>query len=117
MRTGRPMPALTLSVEEREALERWRRGPKPAQRRARRAEVVLGAAAGKTNTALARELRWTSQTVGRWRGRFLERRLDGLLDEPRPGAPRRIGDADVERVLTLTLGTAPADATPWRTRE
>jgi len=116
MRTGRPMPALTLSVEEREALERWRRRPKTAQALARRAEVVLGAAAGKTNTALARELRWTSQTVGRWRGRFLERRLDGLLDEPRPGAPRRIGDADVERVLTLTLETAPADATHWSTR-
>src|SRR3990167_9581837 len=116
MRTGRPMPALTLSVEEREALERWRRRPKTAQALARRAEVVLGAAAGKTNTALARELRCTSQTVGRWRGRFLERRLDGLLDEPRRGAPRRIGDADVERVLTLTLETAPADATHWSTR-
>ena len=116
MRTGRPMPTLTLSAEEREALERWARRPKTAQALARRAEVVLGAAAGKSNTVLAREVRWTNQTVGRWRARFRERRLDGLLDEPRPGAPRRIGDSDVERVLTLTLETAPRDATHWSTR-
>ena len=116
MRTGRPMPTLTVSDEERETLERWARRPKTAQALARRAEVVLGAAAGASNSALARELRWTGQTVGRWRSRFLERRLDGLLDEPRPGAPRRIGDADVERVLTLTLETAPQDATHWSTR-
>lgn len=116
MRTGRPMPTLTVSSEEREALERWARRPKTAQALARRAAVVLGAAAGTSNAALAREARWTAQTVGKWRGRFLERRLDGLLDEPRPGAPRRIGDADVERVLTLTLETAPRDATHWSTR-
>ena len=116
MRTGRPMLTLTVSDEERQTLERWARRPKTAQALARRAAVVLGAAAGQNNTALAREVRWTAQTVGRWRSRFLERRLDGLLDEPRPGAPRQIGDADVERVLTLTLETAPADATHWSTR-
>ncbi len=116
MRTGRPMPTLTLSSAERDALERWARRPRTAQALARRAEVVLGAAAGKSNTILARELRWTNQTVGRWRSRFLERRLDGLLDEPRPGAPRTIGDAEVERVLTLTLESTPRDATHWSTR-
>src|SRR5712691_3845129 len=116
MRTGRPMPTLTLSDEERTTLERWARRPKTAQALARRAEVVLGAAAGQSNGALAAKLRWTAQTVGVWRRRFLERRLDGLLDEPRPGAPRRIGDADVERVLTLTLESAPRDATHWSTR-
>ncbi len=116
MRTGRPMATLTLTGAERETLERWARRPTTAQALARRAEVVLGAAAGRSNTDLAAKLRWTAQTVGRWRGRFLERRLDGLLDEPRPGAPRRIGDADVERVLTLTLETAPRDATHWSTR-
>src|SRR5216684_1128466 len=116
MRTGRPMPTLSLSAEERLTLERWARRPKTAQALARRAAVVLGAAAGQNNTVLAKQLRWTNQTVGRWRARFLERRLDGLLDEPRPGAPRQIGDADVERVLTLTLETAPRDATHWSTR-
>jgi transposase len=116
MRTGRPLLTLTVSDEERQTLERWARRPKTAQALARRAEVVLGAAAGERNSALAAKLRWTAQTVGVWRRRFLERRLDGLLDEPRPGAPRRIGDDDVERVLTLTLETAPRDATQWSTR-
>src|SRR5712692_490856 len=116
MRTGRPMPTLSLSAEERLTLERWARRPKTAQALARRAEVVLGAAAGRSNTVLARQLRWTNQTVGRWRARFLERRLDGLLDEPRPGAPRQIGDEAVERVLTLTLESTPRDATHWSTR-
>ena len=116
MRTGRPTTMLSLSDAERETLERWARRPKTAQALARRAEVVLVAAAGRNNTELARQLRWTNQTVGRWRARFLEKRLDGLLDEPRPGAPRRIGDADVERVLTMTLETAPRDATHWSTR-
>jgi len=54
--------------------------------------------------------------VGKWRSRFLNKRLDGLLDEPRPGAPRRITDADVERVVTMTLESTPADATHWSTR-
>ncbi len=116
MRTGRPMLTLSVSDEERQTLERWARRPKTAQALARRAEVVLGAAAGESNSVLAAKLRWTAQTVGVWRRRFLERRLDGLLDEPRPGAPRRIGDQDVERVLTLTLETAPRDATHWSTR-
>ena len=90
MRTGRPMPTLTVSSEEREALERWARRPKTAQALARRAEVVLGAAAGTSNTALAAQLRWTKQTVGRWRSRFLERRLDGLLDDL-PGRATHLG--------------------------
>jgi len=107
---------LTVTDQERETLERWARRPKTAQALARRATVVLGAAAGQSNTRLAREVRWTPQTVCKWRGRFLEQRLDGLLDEPRPGAPRRISDAAVERVLTLTLESAPADATHWSTR-
>ena len=83
---------------------------------AQRARLILGCAAGRTNTVVARELRLTKQTVGKWRSRFLARRLDGLLDEPRPGAPRTITDAQVERVLTRTLETTPADATHWSTR-
>ena len=116
MRTGRPIPPLTLTADERETLERWTRRPTTARALAERARVVLECAADKTNTAVARELRLTKQTIGKWRTRFLRQRLDGLLDEPRPGAPRRISDGDVERVMRLTLETAPRDATRWSTR-
>jgi transposase len=116
MRIGRPIPDLTLTPQEQEALERWSRRPTTAQALAQRARIILGCAAGKTNTAVATELGLTKQTVGKWRARFIEQRLDGLLDEPRPGTPRSITDADVERVLTLTLETTPADATHWSTR-
>jgi len=116
MRTGRPIPPLTLTADERETLARWTRRPTTARALAERARVVLECAAGKPNTVVARELRLTKQTIGKWRSRFLRQRLDGLLDEPRPGAPRRIGDADVERVMRLTLETTPRDATHWSTR-
>ena len=65
---------------------------------------------------MAEELRVSKATVGKWRSRFLERRVDGLLDEPRPGTPRRTADADVERVVAMTLETTPTDATHWSTR-
>jgi transposase len=116
MRTGRPIPPLTLTADERATLERWSRRPTTAQVLATRARVILGCAAGQSNTAVARELRLTKQTIGKWRTRFLNQRLDGLLDEPRPGAPRRIGDAEVERVMRLTLETMPRDSTHWSTR-
>jgi transposase len=116
MRTGRPIPPLTISTEERDTLERWTRRPSTAQALAQRARVILGCAAGQSNTRVAHELRLTKQTVGKWRTRFLSKRLDGLLDEPRPGAPRTVTDADVEAVLTRTLETKPADATHWSTR-
>ena len=116
MRTGRPIPPLAVTPTERETLERWARRAKTAQAVAQRARLILGCAAGNTNTVVAHELRVTKQTVGKWRTRFLSRRLDGLLDEPRPGAPRTITDAQVERVLTRTLETTPADATHWSTR-
>ena len=116
MRTGRPKPALVLTGEERETLERWARRPTTAQALAQRARMVLRCAMGKTNAAVAREVGVTRQTVGRWRDRFVRKRVDGLLDEPRPGAPRQIGDADVERVVRLTLETKPREATHWSTR-
>ena len=115
-RPGRPTPPLTLSEQERETLQAWARRPKTAQALAHRARMVLGCAEGKTNTAVAEELRVTKATVGKWRSRFLERRVDGLVDEPRPGTPRRIADADVERVVAMTLETTPTDATHWSTR-
>jgi len=76
----------------------------------------LDCARGLTNTAVAESLGITKQTVGKWRARFLERRLDGLLDEPRPGAPRRITDEHVDRVITMTLESRPPYATHWSTR-
>lgn len=116
MRRGRPTPPVVLTMEERETLERWARRPKSTQAVAQRARMILACAAGQPNTAVAQHLRLTKQTVGKWRTRFLIKRLDGLLDEPRPGAPRTITDAAVERVLIRTLETTPPDATHWSTR-
>src|SRR4051794_5491068 len=103
MRLGRPVPPIVLTTDERDMLERWTRRPTTAQALAMRARVVLRCAAGETATAIARDMHATKQTIGKWRGRFLGRRLDGLLDEPRPGVPRTITDAHVEPVLTATL--------------
>src|SRR6059036_3115683 len=116
MRRGRPILVLRLAPPEREALERWSRRPKMAQVLAQRARIVLACAAGAANADVAVQMRVTRQTVGKWRSRFVARRLEGLRDEPRPGAPRRITDAHVERVVTRTLESAPADATHWSTR-
>jgi transposase len=116
MRTGRPIPPLMISTDERDTLDRWARRASTAQALAQRARVILGCAAGKSNTRVAAELRLTKQTVGKWRTRFLSKRLDGLLDEPRPGAPRTVTDAAVEAVLARTLETKPTDATHWSTR-
>ncbi len=99
------------------SFQRWLRRRKTAQALAQRAQLVLAAADGRSNQDVARMmLRLTIWTVGKWRRRFLAQRLDGLLDEPRPGAPRTITDADVERVITLTLESTPADVTHWSTR-
>jgi len=116
MAIGRPIAVLTLSDDEHDMLERWARRPTTAQALAQRARIVLACASGRTNTRVARELRLTKQTVGKWRSRFVDARLDGLLDEPRPGTPRRISDAQVEQMVTLTLEAKPRDATHWSTR-
>jgi transposase len=116
MRRGRQLAPLKLTTDERETLEQWTRRPKTGQALAQRARVILESVTGKSNTEVARRLRVTNQMVGKWRMRFLEKRLDGLLDEPRPGTPRRLGDAEVERVLTMTLESTPKNATHWSTR-
>ena len=116
MGRGRPIPPLALDGAERETLEQWTRRPKTAQALALRARIVLACADGRSNTAVAAELRVCVDTVGKWRSRFLEQRLDGLLDQPRSGRPRMIDDADVEQVIALTLETTPKDATHWSTR-
>ena len=116
MRRGRQLAPLKITTEERESLERWIRRPKTGQALAQRARIILESATGKSNTEVARRLRITNQMVGKWRTRFLEKRLDGLLDEPRPGTPRRLSDVEVERVLTMTLESTPKNATHWSTR-
>ena len=116
MGRGRPMAPLALDGAERETLEQWTRRPKTAQALALRSRIVLACAEGRSNTAVAAELRVCVDTVGKWRSRFLQQRLDGLLDQPRSGRPRMIDDADVERVIALTLETTPKDATHWSTR-
>ena len=110
---GRPVAELTLTDEERETLQRWSRRAKSSQALAQRCRIVLGCAAGKSNQEVAAEVGVWPQTVGKWRRRFVEDRLDGLADEPRPGAPRTIIDEQVEQVLVATLERQPADATHW----
>jgi transposase len=116
MRTGRPKAAVMLSEEQREQLQSWARRRKTAQSLALRAKVILRCAEGHHDSEVAGVVGMTRQTVGRWRRRFIERGLEGLLDEPRPGAPRQISDAAVEKVVTLTLESQPKDATHWSTR-
>jgi transposase len=116
MRIGRPIPELAITEAERSTLQGWALRPKSAQALALRAKIILACAEGKTNTAVAGQFRVTKQMIGKWRARFVDRRLDGLLDEPRPGTPRKISDTEVERVLTTTLESLPRDATHWSTR-
>lgn len=111
-------PRLDLTPEERATLERWTRRGSTAQALALRARIVLACAdrPDEAHGVLATALGVHRVTVGTWRTRFAARRLDGLKDDPRTGAPRRLGDADVERAITMTLEQAPTDATRWSTR-
>jgi transposase len=116
MGRGRPLVKLELRAQERERLLEWTRRSKTSQALALRSRIVLACARGESNRQVARTLRITPQTVGKWRRRFVARRLDGLLDEPRPGAPREIGDAEIERLIATTLTQRPAGATHWSSR-
>jgi transposase len=113
---GRPKPPVVLSVEERGTLVRWSRRAKSAQALALRCRIVLGCAEDgglRSNQDVAAQLGIWPQTVTKWRKRFLDRRLEGLSDEPRPGAPRRITDEQIEEVIVTTLEATPANATHW----
>jgi transposase len=116
MPLGRPLTPLTLFPAERQRLLEFSRRPKTAQAVALRARIVLLCATGLSNTEVARRMRVTGATVCKWRQRFVQLRLDGLLDEPRPGTSRRLSDAAVEHVLARTLETQPQAATHWSTR-
>jgi transposase len=104
---------VTLTGEERETLVRWSRRATSSQALAQRCRIVLGCADGKSNQQVAAELGIWPQTVGKWRRRFVDKRLDGLVDEPRPGAPRTIADEQVEQVVVATLERQPTNATHW----
>ena len=113
---GRPTPALIVTDDERSALTRLTKRARVNRSLAFRARLVLACADGTAASAVARRFRTTNATVGKWRGRFINRRLEGLYDEPRVGAPRTIADEDVEAVIVKTLETTPSGETHWSTR-
>ena len=105
-RTGRPKAELVLTAEEREQLQRWARRAKSAQALALRSKIVLACAEGLDNKTVAAKVGCSQPTVGKWRGRFVEHRLDGLTDEERPGRPTTVTVDQVEDVLVATLESA-----------
>jgi transposase len=113
---GRRMAALVLSDEERVELTSLAARRNTAQALALRARIVLRCATGAENRQVAADLRIDKTTVGKWRRRFVERRMDGLRDEPRSGAPRTVDDARIEAVIVRTLESLPPDATHWSSR-
>src|SRR5579863_1568917 len=117
MARGRPTTRITLSGDERKTLERWARRHSSSQALSLRCRMVLASAEGGTDQEVAAQLGVHPTTVGKWRHRFAESRLDGLVDAPRPGAARTIGDDVIEAVVVETLESAPPDATHWSTRE
>lgn len=116
MAMGRPKAALILTPEEQATLRSWAQRPRSAANLARRARIVLACAEGLDNQVVARKLRVSPQMVCNWRGRFLRGRMDSLHDEPRPGAPRKVTDTQVEDIVVRTLETKPVGATHWSVR-
>ena len=117
MPRGRPKKELNLTDEEQAALERLTRRAKTSQRLALRARIVLACASGMDNQAVAEEIGVSKVTVGKWRARFVESRIAGLGDAPRSGAPRKISDEAIEKVVVDTLETMPRGASKWSTRD
>jgi len=116
MAKGPQLGELKLTTQENNQLLEWTRRHKTSQALALRARIILACAEGRNNSEVAKSCRVIRQTVGKWRSRFLERRLDGLLDEPRPGAPRKLDDARIEQLIATTLNERPREATHWSTR-
>ena len=115
-RRGRPVAEIILSGEERKTLQRWAQRHSSSQALALRSKIVLGCADGELNGVIANRLGCHPVTVGKWRSRFAIDRLDGLVDAPRPGAERSIGDDVIEAIVVDTLESAPGEDTHWSTR-
>ena len=116
MALGRPKVALILTDDERVRLDSLAHRSRTAPHLARRARIILRCAEGHDNKVVAKRLRMSQVTVCKWRGRFIRERLDGLYDEPRPGAPRRIRDDQIEQVIARTLEETPRGTTHWSSR-
>jgi transposase len=116
MSRGRKVAAITLNEDECQKLRALSRRRKTGADAALRASIVIECSKGLTNSTIARNLRTSLATVGKWRRRFAEQRMEGLFDAPRPGQPRKISDAKIEEVVTKTLETKPDNATHWSTR-
>ena len=116
MRTGRPKKPLNLTKEEHDRLQSLAHRARSQPLLARRARVVLACGEGLDNKTVARKVRVSLGMVGKWRSRFLKTRMEGLYDEPRPGAPRKVSDAEVEQVVIQTLESTPRGQTHWSTR-
>lgn len=117
MRTGRPKAELALSDEERSQLLSFARSRSLPAALSSRARIILGSVDGETNLEIARRLKLSKATVGKWRARFIKRRIAGLYDDVRPGAPRTIDDERMAQLIKTTLHTKPADgSTHWSVR-
>lgn len=116
MGIGRPGTPIVLTDDERQKLQFWSRRYTSSHALAQRAQIILFCADGVPNRDVALRMRTSQQTVSKWRKRFGAKRLEGLADEPRPGTPRKVGDAAIERLIATTLETKPTDATHWSTR-
>ena len=116
MRRGPRLEPIVLTAEENNRLLEWTRRHRTSQALALRARIVLACQQDRSNREIAQQVHSTAQTVGKWRGRFVRQRLDGLLDEPRPGAPRTISDQMVEKMIAKTLHEKPRGATHWSSR-
>jgi transposase len=116
-RRGRPTAQIVLTDDQRQTLQRWARRGSSSQALALRCRIVLACAQGLSNLAVGARLGVHPATAAKWRRRFAARRLEGLVDEPRPGVPRTITDTQVEEVIVKTLEETPQGATHWSTRQ
>ena len=117
MSIGRPQTELVLREDERIQVSSLTKSRTLPRAIVARAKVVLWSAEGASNTEIANRLQWTNATVGKWRRRFIERRLPGLYDELRPGRPRSLEDEQVAALLKRTLSRKPKTGTHWTVRE